>query len=58
MKYRIILENVGGKLDDRSVNVNDDPELLEQVIDFLTEIGSLRDGDTIRIIEEQSNATA
>jgi hypothetical protein len=55
MKYHVILENVAGKLDERVVTVTptniDDPELTEAVIDFILEIGTLRDGDVIRIVE-------
>jgi len=51
MRYHIILENVVGKLDERVVTVNDDPELTEAVVDFIHDVGSLRDGDVIRIVE-------
>ena len=53
MKYFVSLENSGGELDRRDIDANDDPELLEKVVDFLLEIGSLRDGDTIHIREKQ-----
>lgn len=51
MRYHVILENVAGKLDERVVTVNDDPELTEAVVDFILDVGSLRDGDVIRIVE-------
>ena len=52
MAFHIILENIGGKLDERVVTVNDDPELTEAVVDFIQEL-TLRDGDVIRIVEVQ-----
>jgi hypothetical protein len=51
LRYHVILENIAGKLDERVVTVNDDPELTEAVIDFIHDVGSLRDGDVIRIVE-------
>lgn len=55
MKYHVILENVAGKLDERVVEVNDDPELTEAVVDWILEIGSLRAGDVIRIVSVENN---
>lgn len=49
-KYVITLENSAGPLDTVSVEVNDDPELTEAVVDFISEM-TLRGGDTIRIRE-------
>lgn len=50
-KYQIILENTAGKLDERIVEA-DDAELCEHMIDFVTDIGSFRDGDVIRVVEK------
>jgi hypothetical protein len=50
MRYHVILTNVDGKLDERFVDVNDDPELTEAVVDFVHELGSLRAGDVIQIV--------
>ena len=55
MKYHVILENVAGKLDERVVEVNDDPELTEAVVDWILEIGSLRAGDVIRIVSMEDD---
>ena len=51
MKYHIIFENVAGKLDESIVTVKDEVALCAAVIDFVWEIGTLHDGDVIRIVE-------
>src|SRR6266702_4170305 len=51
-KFHLILENVGGKLDERVTDDVDEAELVTAVTDFALDIGSFRDGDIIRIVEE------
>jgi hypothetical protein len=47
-KFRIALENVGGELAHYEFD-GDEAELAQEAANFIIEIGSLRDGDAIRV---------
>jgi hypothetical protein len=54
-QYRIILENVAGKLDEQHFD-GDTAELAQAIVNFILDVGSFRDGDVIRIVEIEESA--
>lgn len=53
-KFIITLKNIGGELDKREFE-GDEDDLASAIADFVLEIGNFRDGDTICIAEFTNN---
>lgn len=51
MKIAVILENSGGVLDRRELDVPNDDDAIDDAISATIEIWTLAVGDTIRIVE-------